>query len=512
MKADGLLHAMTERVDLSPFKQLLLRSCGHSFEKEREQALSASICRRMAVHGIDMFNAYYSLLLRDQVELLCLTELLTVNETYFFREPEHLNLMVDRLLPEIMGARKERPIRILSAGCSTGEEPYSVAMMLQDKFGDECKRLFAITGVDIDSAVVSSAKKGVYGKGSFRGMKKSLLERYFEPVGVDRFQINDLIRKRVEFEVVNLLAGNYPEVMQMPDIILYRNVSIYFPRPVQEEIFTRLSELLADLGCLLVGASETIHHDLGILSLVREDSLFFYRKTPPLIFEERRRSSRSYIPPGRVRNVSPQTVSITAVKPVATHSRNQEIPAKDGTPKQFSKYRQVDIREHFDAAIQHAHNKEHDKALKVLDSIIEQDDTFEKAKCLKGSLLLSISKFDEAHDICNNVLSRDSLCLEAYLMLGIIERQRGNIDIAIKRFREAIYLDSSCWLAHFYTAEICYAQRDEKRAISGYEVAVRILEKVPVKEHGQAFFPLSVNAEQFMFICRHKLSLLKKNG
>lgn len=512
MKAEGLLHAMAETVDLAPFKQLLLRTCGHSFEKEREQALSACICRRMAVLGIDMFTAYYSLLLRDKEELLCLTELLTVNETYFFREPEHLTLMVDRLLPEIMATRKERPIRILSAGCSTGEEPYTIAIMLHEKFGDESERLFATTGVDIDSGVIALAKKGEYGKGSFRGMKKSLLERYFEPVGADRFQINDLIRKRVVFEVVNLLAGNYPEVMQMPDIILYRNVSIYFPRQIQGEIFTRLSELLSDLGCLLVGASETIHHDLGILSLVREDSLFFYRKKPPLIFEERRRLNRNYIPPGRISSVSSQTVSMSAAKPVALHGRNQGIPAKEGARKQLHKSGQVDTRELFDAALQHAHNKEHDKALKVLDEIIEQDDTFEKAKCLKGSLLLSISRFDEAHDICNNVLSRDSLCLEAYLMLGIIERQRGNADNAIKRFREAIYLDSSCWLAHFYTAEISYAQRDEKRAISGYEVAVRILEKVPVKEHGQAFFPLSVNAEQFMFICRHKLSLLKKNG
>ena len=169
---------------------------------------------------------------------------------------------------------------------------------------------------------------------------------------------------------------------------------------------------------------------------------------------------------------------------------------------------QMDVRISFDTAIELAHNKQHDEALALLDAIIEQDSTFEKAYCLKGSLLLSISRFDEAHSVCNAVLSRDSLCLEAYLMLGIIARQKGDEDDAIKRFREAIYLNASCWPAHFYTAEILFAKQDGKRARSSFETALRILEKGSLKEHGQAFFPLSFNAEQFIVICRHKLSLL----
>jgi chemotaxis protein methyltransferase CheR len=93
-------------------------------------------------------------------------------------------------------------------------------------------------------------------------------------------------------------------------------------------------------------------------------------------------------------------------------------------------------------------------------------------------------------------------------MLGIIARQQGSNDDALKRFREAIYLNASCWLAHFYSAEIIYTQQDEKRARGAYEAALRILEKGSLQQHGQDFFPLSFNAEQFIVICRHKLSLL----
>lgn len=499
--------------DLAPFKKLLLDTCGHSFEMEREQALSTALARRMGAAGIDAGEAYHALLLRDQQELLRLTELLTVNETYFFREPEHLNLMVNTLLPELMAARSRMPVRILSAGCSTGEEPYSIAIMLRERFGAESERLFAITGVDIDSTVIAAAEQGGYGKGSFRGMDRTLLERYFEPRESGRFQVRESIRKQVGFQVVNLLGASYPQRMMKPDIILYRNVSIYFPGKVQREIFGRLAELLAEGGCLLVGASETFHHDIGILSLIQQDSLFFYRKTPPLVFAERRSSSRFSVPPERAAGSGAQGAAVIPAVSGARRSRALErhVPEPSRTPAPPSP--QQDVREQFDAALLLAHGKQHDKALPLLDAIIARESSFGKAYILKGSLLLNASRFDESRSVCEAILGRDPLCMEAYLMLGIVARQKGDDADAVRRFREAIYLNANCWLAHFYSAEISYAQRDEKRARSGYETAVRILESGSLQKHGEDFFPLSFNAEQFIVICRHKLSLLtQKKG
>ena len=496
---------MNGDMNLTPFKELLLRTCGHSFEKEREQALSASLFRRMAVLGVTGHAAYLGLLLRDRDELLRLTELLTVNETYFFREPGHLDMMVDTLLPEFMAIRKQRPVRIVSAGCSTGEEPYSIAIMLRERFGAASERLFDIVGVDIDSTVIASAQRGVYGKNSFRGMDRTLLERYFEAGSSGRYQVCDTIRKQVGFEVVNLLGPSYPELMQQPDIILYRNVSIYFPGQVQRAIFGKLAELLAVEGVLLVGAAETFHHDIGVLSLVKQDSLFYYRKTPPLVFEERRTASRCSATSERVVAGAARTGSTAVAKqqprPVRSH-------APDAPGERSYSLSRVDNRGRFDEAIILAHGKQYDKALDVLATVIEQDAAFEKASVLKGSLLLSLSRFEEARVVCKTILEHDPLCLEACLMLGIVARQMRNNDEAIKRFREAIYLDATCWLAHFHTGEILFAQGDEKRSRSSFETTLKILASGPLKELGQAFFPLSFNAEQFTVICRHKLSLL----
>jgi chemotaxis protein methyltransferase CheR len=170
-----------------------------------------------------------------------------------------------------------------------------------------------------------------------------------------------------------------------------------------------------------------------------------------------------------------------------------------------------DVKQLFDNALELARSVQYDKALTLLDAAIAKENTFEKAYCLKGSLLISASRYDEARSVCALILEKNSLCREAYLILGMIERHHGNSEGAFKRFREALYLDSSCWLAHFYTGEILFAQRDSKRARNSYEAALKILENGSLKELGQTFFPLSFNAEQFIVICRHKLSLLKEN-
>ena len=507
----ALSHETDEVFDLARLKELLLRTCGHSFENEREQALIAALRRRMKARSIDGFESYFTLLQRDSSELLRLTELLTINETYFFREPDHLNLMVDTLLPGFMAVHKQRPVRILSAGCSTGEEPYSIAIMLRERFGSGSEQLFDIAGVDIDSVAIAGARQGIYGNSSFRGMDKAILDRYFEPGDQGKFQVKDAIKKLVAFEVVNLLGASYPQTMHSPDIILYRNVSIYFPAQVQREIFGKLAELLVDGGCLLVGASETIHHDIGILSLVKQDSLFFYRKAPAIVFEERRSSNRLALASGSTRSAALQNAAVHASGAVERHNRVvKKGHAHEHPPKQQGPSAQPDVKKLFDEAIALAHNKQHDKALAILDAIIEQDGSFEKAYSLKGSLLLSELRFEEAKAVCENILKRDPLCLEACLMLGMIARQSGEDDEALRRFREAIYLDSSCWLAHFYTAEILFAQQTGKRARSSFEAAFKILDTGDLKGHGQAFFPLSFNAEQFIVICRHKLSLLKE--
>lgn len=507
---------MDKTVDLACFKDLLLQTCGHSFEGDRELALVDALGRRLSALNIQLHDAYYARLLHDRDELLRLTELLTVNETYFFREPEHLNLIVN-MLPEFMADRGQRPIRILSAGCSTGEEPYSIAMLLRERFGTNSEQLFAITGVDIDSTVIASARRGIYGESSFRGINNALRERYFQPFGPGKFKISETICRQVEFEVVNLLGPAYTQRMQSPHIILYRNVSIYFPGDMQRQIFHRLADLLVEGGCLLVGAAETIHHDLSILSLVRHESLFFFRKIPHAGFQTRGTPRDLLSVPERERRTDP----MTAVS-YAANSQGSQVLRKEGSRQNrpsnlASSGASREVRERYETANNLARNHRADESLTLLDAIIAQDASFTKAYILKANLLLIASRFDEVVDICHSAIDQDMLCPEIHLMLGMVTRQQGDDDDALKRFQEALYLDVSCWLAHFFSAEIHYGRGDEKRARNGYEAADRILNKADSGDPGHDVFPLTFNVDQFVVICQHKLSLLnrkrlKKNG
>lgn len=503
-----------ENAKLDIFKELLLDRCGLGFEKEREAALIRGLRQRMASRGVEDTDAYHGLLTGDSAEFHRLVELLTVNETYFFREPDHLKLLVERLIPEIVGERKNGQVRIVSAGCSTGEEPYSIAMLLRERYGADSGRLFAITGVDIDATAIDRANQGVYGKSSFRGADAALLARYFEPSGRDEYRISAEIRRDVTFEVVNLLGTAYPASMQAPDVILYRNVSIYFPGQVQHAIFTRLAGLLTEGGYLLVSATETIHHDLGILSLVEMDALFLYRKLPDIRIEDRRYRRRA-----GGENETKSRAGGTAAPPAHTqvravrHGHASKIEARPRTPEQRApSVVAADVHALFDDALGLVRNNRPAAAIELLDTLIGRDGAFVKAHSLKGSILLNASRFDEARDACERALASDPLCLEASLMLGIIARHEENDDEALRRFREAIYLDAACWPGHFFTAEIVYARGERKRARSGYESTLRILENGSPGEHERAFFPLAFKSDQFVTICRHKLSLIKDQG
>ena len=506
------------------FKELVLNTCGFNLELGREKALFDGLNRRMALCGIGSPEIYHALLIRDSGELSRLVELLTVNETYFFREPDHLKMIADKILPELLTRYGNRRIKILCAGCSTGEEPYSVAMMLRERYGENCEQLFAISGVDIDATAVASARNGTYGKLSFRSMDQGRLERYFDPAAHGEFRVKEGIRKLVCLEVANLLGPLYPEMMHLPDIILYRNVSIYFPQQIQREIFNRLAGLLNDDGFLFVSATETIHHDIGILSLIERDSVYLFTKSPKLNIEKQRMTNSNTDGKNKTNSCQPLTLhkkaammpsaSFTPVRTTEPTSRNTKHTPAHHNRRSHAQAEppdtQIDSKELCDTALELIKKGEYEKAIAILDTIIELDKSLSKAFSLKGFILLNTARFKEANHVCDSIISRDPFCLDAYLMLGMIAKHDGNHEKAMKHFREAIYLDTACWLAHFHTAEIMFAQKESKRARSSYEAAARILENGSINDHGQSFFPLSFNAEHFTVVCRHKLSIFKE--
>lgn len=181
---------------------------------------------------------------------------LTVNETYFFRDPDLFETMVKVVLPNLMEARKkQRRLQIWSAACSTGQEPYSLAMKIREQLPELASWRLHLLATDVSTTCLSRAKTGAYRKHEVdRGLSEQYLAQYFARNGAD-YEMNEDVRSMVEFRQINLI-GDWPENLA-PDLILMRNVLIYFNLETKKKILERARQIMAPDGFLMLGTAET---------------------------------------------------------------------------------------------------------------------------------------------------------------------------------------------------------------------------------------------------------------
>jgi len=495
-------------MDLEPFKNLIKEKCGLYFDESRVVKLSDGICARMSKNGIESHDMYLDHLLRDQDEFNELVNLLTINETYFYREPVHLQLLVERLIPEMLVNRKSGDkIKIISAGCSTGEEPYSLVMALMEKFGTGVRDSVRVIGADIDTEAVGKALEGVFYGHSFRGFDNDLKGKYFESVANNLYKIKDIVKENVEFEKLNLLSDTYPDALRGADVIFYRNVSIYFEPETQKNIFRNLAGLLNEKGYLFVSSTETLSHNIGILSLIELDGSFIYHKEIELALDDRRKPV--------LKNLETQKHKYVIKDAGNYKTKAAQLPDKPNKPSQPTAHkaqsteRRSDSHASFDEALSMARNRKYEEALGCLDKLILQVPSFIKGYMLKAGILINMKRVEDAEMVCLKGIEMDRLCLEGYLLLGLTAKIRNDEEMALKRFKEALYIQSSCWLAHFYLAEIYIARGETEKACRAYEMASKILKKGGDNDHGLTFFPLSFSVDQIAHLCDHNLARLK---
>ncbi|HEY5675080.1 MAG TPA: protein-glutamate O-methyltransferase CheR [Malonomonas sp.] len=236
--------------------------CGLHFDAESKYVLEKRLNKRLTHFHLTSFKDYYYQLRysrdRDD-ELTILIDLLTTNETYFFREDFQLKTFTDEIIPELMQKKRkigDRSIRIWSAGCSSGEEPYTLAMLLLQN--PELRRWdVEIIGTDISKEVLTTARDGVYGKNSFRSTDDFYIQRYFtEQDG--KLRISDIVKRHVTISHLNLLDARRVALLGRMDAIFCRNVIIYFDMEAKRKVIATLHNQLLKGGFLLLGHSESL--------------------------------------------------------------------------------------------------------------------------------------------------------------------------------------------------------------------------------------------------------------
>jgi chemotaxis protein methyltransferase CheR len=243
-------------------RDLIYSHSGLFFDNDSRYLLEKRLGRRLPLHQLSGYKDYYHFLKYNrgkELELSDIMDVLTTNETYFFREAFQLKAFTDEILPELMAEKEkrgERSLRIWSAGCSTGEEPYTIAMLLLELGCCKGWRV-EIIGTDISHRVLQQARKAVYGKSAFRATDEAYIGRFFQEQD-GGFKIADEVKELVTISHLNLFDQNRLALFGKMDVIFCRNVIIYFDQIAKKKVIEVFYQALREGGFLLLGHSESL--------------------------------------------------------------------------------------------------------------------------------------------------------------------------------------------------------------------------------------------------------------
>ncbi|MDR3568216.1 MAG: protein-glutamate O-methyltransferase [Syntrophobacteraceae bacterium] len=252
------------------FKRLsgfINESCGIKLPEAKKTMLEGRIRKRLRVLNIDCFEDYCDHIFNSGgsgQELIHMIDVVTTNKTDFFREPDHFEYLANIVLPDLAGRNRYgagEKLNVWSAGCSTGEEPYTLAMILNESYARNPGLEFSILATDISTAVLEKAQKGIYEEQKADPIPMALRKKYLlrsRDKGKGLIRIAPQLRAQVKFRRLNFMEDQYG-MQKSVGVIFCRNVIIYFDRPTQEQILNRLSGCLVRGGYLFIGHSESLH-------------------------------------------------------------------------------------------------------------------------------------------------------------------------------------------------------------------------------------------------------------
>lgn len=450
---EGLLHHIRE---------LLQERCGLRFPPEQQIDLITGLQKAMNASGFSDLAEYYAELVQMGISTpiwKSLVQELTIGETYFFRNIYQFNALRHQVLPAIIQQRRREgnlTLRIWSAGCSTGEEPYSLAILLEEMIPDLPYWNILILATDINERSLEKAQRGRYGSWSFRlETPTEVRERYFEDKD-GAYELHPHLRRMVRFTYLNLVEDIFPspynETMEM-DIIICRNVTIYFDRPTTQRIVDRFYNSLLPNGWLIVGHAEPLASIYQAYQVVNFEHTVFYHKevkVAPVPVIAAPKAPPAPLPPSR-----------PIINPPTRHLSSQEQAEKmNGI---YLLMQKGDL-----AGAQ--------KAIQALLEIMPDQ--------VDALFLLAKLAADEGqpesqiHEILDNIDSVDPLIPQAHVLRALLHQQSQQWENAKNALRKALYADRQFILAHYYMGELLYTEGNVEMAKRNWQNALNLLQRM----------------------------------
>jgi chemotaxis protein methyltransferase CheR len=464
--------------NLLVIRDLIQKRTGLFFAESKMLELEKPISLNFLKSPVNTFDEY---LLRlssnyDDSYIKNLISLLTTNETYFFRGKMDFEILKKHLLPDLIKRESSNPsISIWSAGCSTGEEAYSVAIILKELLPKIETMKVNIVASDIDEAVLSAAKKGEYSQWSFRGVDTAIINKYFNKKG-DAYQIKEDYRSLVQFIHHNLISDPAPANF---DIIICRNVTIYFQKETTANLASKFHNSLKEGGYLIVGHTEYSADNY---------SKFVSRVFPSGIVYQKRTN-------GAAKNKAasePIAARITEKKQHKETDGLLNIIKKSG-PSQPKPHECLNLYEHrnnyreetmiFNEAIKYYNSGNYDFAVDRFFKVLDINPKNVRASWMLCHISANRGHFEDAVKWGNLCLEIDPLFKEAYYTLSLIHLEKKEYNEAVEKLKKSIYIDPNFTLGYFtlgniYTLMYLHSQAKDCFKIAGDLLTSKISDEI----------------------------------
>ncbi|RJP86129.1 MAG: chemotaxis protein CheR [Desulfobacteraceae bacterium] len=455
---------------LHRFQDLISRHTGLRMRKENLDALRKSILGRMKSLKIDEAERYYHLLAGvgtgRPAEWQELIKVITTGESYFFRDQEQSSLLRNRILPDLIKKNKDRrSLRIWSAGCSSGEEPYSMAILLSQILPYIENWDILILGTDINQEAIRKAKQGKYRHWSFRTTHPDVKNRYFKKHH-DEWLIDETIQNRVTFQIHNLKQDHFPDPhsgIREIDLIICRNVFIYFNPEDISDVLKKFTDTLNEGGYLLTGHGELHAQDLGKLRTLPFPESLIYQKISEIKFQ--------------ISDIAPAKIGLSrAVKSPAPQKKQ---PKKPDIPS--SQLLKKDSKSHTNGlGIEELFlNGRYAEAASSAECLLTDSPDDFAAHYLAAQAYANSGDYSNAALHCKRAIEIDVVAERPYFLMAHISEIIGDKDQAKILLKKATYLNPEFIAAYIELGTLYDMEGDTVRGVKLRTAAVELLKGLP---------------------------------
>jgi chemotaxis protein methyltransferase CheR len=450
---------------------LLDATAGLVFDESRRDSLTFCVAERMEATGVAEASTYIALLTGPDgaKERQYLLDEVTIPETHFFRNPPQVRALRRHVLPELLRqAADTKRLRIWSAGCSTGEEAYTVAILIRELLGPSADWDIKVLATDVSNRALGSARRGHYAERAFVMTEPLDLARWFVmDTSTASWVVRDEVRELVEFRHHNLVTEAPPFDDGEVDLVLCRNVTIYFDRNTTRGLMKRLHGRLRDGGYLFLGHAETLWQINDDFSLVSLGDAFVYRR----LDEQPAGEERRWVLPDRRTEDDLRPTRADRRRSDSDRRDRAELPAPaPRSPRPTERTGAASSPAAPTVAVREDYGQPVDEG-----ELLEPLDPLDAVRSA-----LETGRYDEAADVAAEVATATPLRAEAHYLHGVALTNLGRDTEALVPLRKAIYLDPEHGFAHFMLAGSLERTGEPVAASRSYLAAAGSLDRRPV--------------------------------